>query len=111
MQGNRVNEERPGALPLEPHQGALPRWIPAKGGALGTLHLEWLDGRGDASAVPCVIGRSRSRTELAIRPPSRPTTPNGWIAKATPLLGVHGGKAPWRVSGQSPDLASFSRLP
>ena len=57
---------------------------------------------------------------------SRPTPLNGWIAKAAPApatgrltrwLGVHGGKAPWRVQGRalallpSPDRPGESTAP
>jgi hypothetical protein len=57
-------------------------------------------------------------TTAPVKAPSRQTTPNGWIAKAPPLLGVHGGKAPWRVQslplrrrGAEPRPCSFARLP
>ena len=81
------------------HQGSRPGLCPgpAKGGALGTLHLEWLDGRGRIRS----FRQARwSDGSSGIRPlPSNHS--NGWIAKAVPLLGVHGGKAPWRVQGSA----------
>ena len=38
-----------------PESAAL--WTPAKGGALGTLHLDWLDGRGPSPAATFAAGR------------------------------------------------------
>ena len=90
-QGNRVNEERPGALPLEPHQRALPSGLPPRAEPLGTLHLERLDGRGHKLPLSSDPSVWRQRQFM---PPPCPTAPNGWIAKALPLLGGPGGQSP-----------------
>ena len=47
-----------GFAPETPPRGAAP-WSPAKGGALGTLHLERLDGRGPVMATSCDAGENR----------------------------------------------------
>jgi hypothetical protein len=51
---------------------------------------------------------------MAFRGPRRPsseTLPMDRLQRASPFAGGPGGKASWRVSGQSPDATRFERLP
>ena len=105
--------------PLKPHQGRRPP--PSRGQALGTLHLERLDGRGPCRACVFERGDRCSRTHRPGTAPSRPTILNGWIAKASPApalghltrgLGGSGGQSPpGGVQGRSPCPAYVAMSP
>ncbi len=76
-----------GLCPLGPLRGPSPRqglspWNPSLG-------VVWWDGVCDGASV-----RPIGLTEAPSQTPCHRATPNGWIAKALPLRGVHGGKAP-----------------
>ncbi len=96
-EGGRVR----GFAPETPPRGAAP-WNPAKGGALGTLHLERLDGRGPYAWLGFRTSFGNPTTHMV---PSRPTSPNGWIAKAMPLLGGGRGAKPPPDGSQGRALA------
>ena len=72
-----------GLCPLDSRQGRSP-WNPS----LGAVGREGAQ----RSPLPSWIGDRRSSRSWRAQAPSRPTAPNGWIAKALPLLGVQGAK-------------------
>ena len=84
-------DARSGALP-EPHQGACPR-SPGKGGALGTLHLERLDGWGPARCRRSGrrLARQQGATLLRDRTMRRDTHRTGVFTRRALLL--MGGQA------------------
>ena len=89
---------RPGALPLEPHQGALPHWIPAKGEPLGPFTWSGSDGRG--SATPFRYQTNWSDAAMALQAPARPNLSKRMDCKGCAFAGAwaakrsKGGKAP-----------------
>ena len=89
-----------GRCPLEPRQGR----------ALGTLHWECGEGkgaggRGDGAPSGWPDGAPSPRPPA----PSPPHTPSHEVQRLRLWWGS-GGKAPWRGSGRSPDLACLARL-
>ena len=97
-------KEGQGLCPGTPPRGSAP-WIPAKGTALGTLHFGWMAGGACTVRLGCLRagGRRLAGSRGARCRPPPPSNQNGWIAKAPPLLGGPGGKAPLvGLQGQSP---------
>ena len=84
-----------------PHQGDAAPWIPAQGRALEPFRWVWGGrgpGHGGASAS-CPDGRSGGRRDPALPPSTQ------WMeSRGSASGGGPGGKAPWWVSGQRPDL-------
>jgi hypothetical protein len=106
------HESKTGALPRTPPRGAAP-WIPAKGIALGTRPLFGVREGGLRRPGPLLSHRPIAGVIAAAQagavPPPSPQTK--WMdSKGYAFSGGPGGKAPWRVSGQSPDLASRRRV-
>src|SRR5208337_4243630 len=93
-QGNRVNQSKTRASPLDPTKGRCP---------LEAFTCVWGEGGGTGAGLG---GR-----------PARPRSPlphpkhNGWIPKAPPLVGVQGAKPPGGFQGGALTLLWFIRLP
>ena len=87
----RTEEESKARAPPWTRQGALPLWIPAKGGALGTLDLEWLDGTG-----VCPLPSNHSKR---------------MDCKDAAFAGGPRGQSPLAGPGRSPGLAFFIQVP
>ena len=102
MQGQGLCPWNPtrGRCPLDSRQGRSP-WNPS----LGVV------GREGGMPVPSSDRPLPVWHGTRSCPPPVQTTPNGWIAKALPLLGGPGGQSPPGGSRASPGLASFPRLP
>ena len=97
-----------GFAPETPPRGAAP-WIPAKGGALGTLQLERLDGRGPCDAASVADRRSPVRHGSSVTWPP-PVQPLQWMdCKGCCLCWGFRGQSPLAGPGQSPGLTSRQR--
>ena len=107
---NQVSEGRPGALPLDPTKGRCP--LDPRQGQRPlepfTRLGEREGGPGQGLARPSRRRPMASPSPAPVPPPSHPIQ---WMdSKGSAFGGGPGGKAPWRVSGRSPDLPSLTRL-
>jgi branched-chain amino acid transport system permease protein len=103
-----VKEGRPGALPLDPTKGLRPL-DPRQGQALGTRPLVGVRvGRlGWPGSPPSHRPIADVMAATQASPVSPPSPQPKWMeSRGSASGGGPGGKAPWRVSGQSPDLPS-----
>src|SRR5882757_1228702 len=91
MRGPRLDGRLTRGFAPDPDQGALPLGSPPRGEAPWDLLLWLVPGGGPAVTYqgPC-------------RPPSW-NQPSDRLQRASPFAGGPGGKAPWRVSGRSPE--------
>src|SRR5208337_1192613 len=105
--GNRANRGKARGFAPGPHQGALPLGSPPRAEPLEPF--SWLDEREGACAAAAFPTAGRKGCGGASPLPL--IQPKRMDCKGSAFAGGPGGKAPGRVSGQSPDLPSFTRLP
>ena len=99
---------RPGVSPLEPHQEALPPGPPPRAAPLGPFTSQVGREGGDRGEVCLDHGRGNPRRDHP--PPVQPA--KQMDCKGCAFAGRSRRAAPsWWVSGRSPDLACFARLP
>ena len=110
--GSRVNEARPGALPLDAAKGLCPL-DPRQGRSPWNPLLERLDGRGTGRRDGCspTDDRRSGCTHRGDRPPSRPTSPTNGLLRLRLSWGFRGQSPLTGSRGRAPGLASFTRLP
>ncbi len=89
-----------------PHQGALPLGTPPRASPWNPSLGVWGWGGGGWAGRRC---RPACRTAPVPCPPAPSPSPHSqsWSPEAAASGGGPGGKAPWRVSGRSPDLPSI----
>src|SRR5271165_3058400 len=99
-QGNRANRRKARGFAPGPHQGALPLGSPPRAMPLepSTLVRRWEGGRCRRRHT----GDRRCDGGGTGPPPI--SEPKRMDCKGIAFTGGRGGKAPWRVSGRSPDL-------
>ena len=106
--GHSVNRENARGFAPGPHQGALPLGAPPRAEPLGPFSWSGWTGGGHVSRL-CF--RPPVGNTAATRGPLPSNHSKRMDCKGPAFAGGPGGKAPWRVSGQSPDLPWLTRLP
>src|SRR5208282_159060 len=102
---------RPGLRPWTPPEGAA-LWTPAKGRGPWNPSLIWGAGWGTEAGLGCRHRAGKRRRDGGSpdrpQPPSLAPKQNGWIPKASPLVGVQGAKPPGGFQGGALTLLWFT---